>query len=196
MVNAATFTVLENSPNGTVVGAVTFTDPDVGQSGTFAITGGSGSGVFAINASTGQLTVATSTALNFEMTPSFSLIVQVTDNGTPPLSGGATITVNLTNVNEAPVVNAATFTLPENSATGTTVGTMTFSDPDAGTIGIFAITGGNTGGAFAINSSTGQLTVATTAALNFETTPSFSLTVQVTDNGTPRSRAVPPSRST
>jgi VCBS repeat-containing protein len=185
VVNTAMFTVPENSANGTVVGTVTFTDPDAGQSHTFAIAGGNTGGAFALNPTTGQLTVATSAALDFETTPSFSLTIQVTDNGTPPLSGSATITVSLTNVNEALVVNAATFTLPENSATGTTVGTVTFSDPDAGQSHTFAIVGGNTNNAFAISPSTGQLMVATSAALNFETTPSFSLTVQVTDNGAP-----------
>jgi hypothetical protein len=109
----------------------------------------------------------------------------VLDNGVPALSGTATVTVNLTNVNEAPVVNPATFAVNENSANGTVVGTVMFTDPDAGQTHTFSITAGNTGGAFAINAGTGQITVATTAALNFEVTPSFSLTVQVTDNGVP-----------
>ena len=47
----------------------------------------------------------------------------------------------------------------------------------------YSILSGNTGGAFSINSSTGQLTVANTAVLDFETTPSFSLTVKVQDVG-------------
>ena len=124
--------------------------------------------------------------MNFETTPTFTLTVQATDNGTPALSGSNTITVNLTNVNEAPVVNAAgPFTIAENSANGTTVGTVSATDPDAGQTRSFSLTGGNTNGAFAINSSTGIITVANSAALNFETTPTFTLTVQATDNGTP-----------
>jgi large repetitive protein len=185
VVTPATFTIPENSPNGTSVGTVTATDPDAGQTKTFSITAGNTGGAFTINASTGQITVATSAAVNFETNPTFSLTVQVMDNGAPPLSGTATITVNLTDVNEAPVVNPATFTLPENSPNGTTVGTVTATDPDAGQTKTFSITAGNTGGAFAINASTGQLTVANSAALDFETTPTFGLTVQVTDNGVP-----------
>jgi VCBS repeat-containing protein len=186
VVNTATFSIPENSANGTLVGTpVTFSDPDAGQSHTFSITAINPNNAFAINPSTGQITVANSAALNFEVTPSFSLTVRVTDNGTPVLSGSATITVNLTNVNEAPVVTPATFGVPVNSANGTSVGTVTFTDPDAGQSHTFAITAGNTGGAFAINASTGQITVANSEALNFETTPSFSLTVRVTDNGVP-----------
>ncbi len=39
--------------------------------------------------------------LNFELKPSYTLVVRVTDNGTPVLSGTANITVNLTDVAEA-----------------------------------------------------------------------------------------------
>src|SRR6185503_14341079 len=102
-----------------------------------------------------------------ETTPSFSLTVTVTDNGTPVLSGSGTITVTVNNANEAPVVTPATFSLPENSANGTSVGTVTFTDQDAGQTHTFSITGGNTGGAFAINPSTGVLTVASSAAIDF-----------------------------
>jgi VCBS repeat-containing protein len=185
VVNGATFTLAENSANGTAVGTVTFTDPDTGQTHTFAITGGNTSGAFAIDANTGQITVANSTAVDFETTPSFSLTVQVTDNGTPAESATATVTVTIIEVNEPPVVNPATFSLAENSANGTAVGTVTFTDPDTGQTHTFAITGGNTGGAFAINPTTGAITVANSTVLNFEATPSFNLTVQVTDNRTP-----------
>ena len=186
VVNGATFTLAENSANGANVGApITFTDPDAGQTHTFAITAGNTNNAFTINTTTGQITVATSSALDFETAPTFSLTVQVTDNGTPTLSGNATVTINLTDVNDPPVVNAATFSLPENSANSTAAGTVTFTDPDAGQTHTFAITAGNTGNAFTINTTTGQITVATSSALDFEIRPSFSLTVQVTDNGTP-----------
>jgi hypothetical protein len=184
-VGAATFSLNENSPNGTSVGTVTFTDPDLGQAHTFAITAGNTGSAFSIDATTGEIKVANSAAVDFETTPSFSLTVQVTDDGTPALSGTATVTINLNNFNDPPVVNPATFSLPENSANGTNVGTVTFGDTDAGQAHTFAITGGNTGGAFAINSSSGAITVVNSAAVDFETAPVFSLTVQVTDNGTP-----------
>jgi len=178
--------IAENSPNGAVVGSVPASDVDTGQTLTYAIVGGNTGGAFAISSSTGQITVASVAAVDFETTPSFGLTVQVTDNGSPTLSDTATVTINLTDVNETPVVNnQALGPLAENSADGTVVGTVTASDPDAGQTLTYAITGGNTGGAFTINSSTGQITVASVAAVDFETTPSFGLTVQVTDNGSP-----------
>ena len=181
VVTAATVSIAENSANGTPVHTVAFTDPDVGQTHTFAITSGNTGGAFAIDPSTGEITVAA--AVDFETTPTFSLTVEVTDDGTPPATGTATITVDLTDVNDAPIVNPATFNIADDSAAGTVVGTVTFIDPDAGQTQSFAITAGNTGGVFAIDPSNGEITVAT--AVDFETTPTSSLTVEVTDDGTP-----------
>jgi len=126
--------------------------------------------------------VANAAALNFETTPSFTLTVQVRDQGGTGLTATGTVTVNLTNVNEAPSVTGFTTALAENSAAGTIVGSVTATDPDAGDTLGYAITGGNAGGAFAIDAA-GQITVANPAALDFETTPAFTLTVQVQDAG-------------
>ena len=110
------FHVSENSAAGTVVGAVSATDQDAGQTLSYAITGGNASGAFAINSATGQITVANAATLNYEANSAFALTVTVTDSGSSTLSSSATITVNLTDVNEAPVLTAASFTVNENSA--------------------------------------------------------------------------------
>ncbi len=91
--NDATFTLLENSPNGTVVGNVTANDPGA-DTLTFTIIGGSGAAAFAIDSS-GQITVADSSLLDFETSPTLTLDVEVADG-----DGGfdtATITINLLN---------------------------------------------------------------------------------------------------
>ncbi len=181
VVNDQGFSVAENAANGTVAGTVTASDPDAGDTLTYSITGGNTGNAFAINASTGQITVNNTAALDYETLPAFSLTVQVEDAG--HLTDTATVTVNLTNVNEAPTVSDAVFSLPENSGDGTVVGTVTATDPDAGDTLTYTITAGNTNGAFAINGSTGQITVANSAVLDYETTPSFVLTVQVEDAG-------------
>ena len=58
------------------------------------------SGTFTINSTSGQITVANSSQLNFEGRSSMSVIAKVTDQG--GLSYNETIAINLTNVNEAP----------------------------------------------------------------------------------------------
>ncbi|QQL44668.1 cadherin domain-containing protein [Sulfuriroseicoccus oceanibius] len=86
-------------------------------------------------------------------------------------------------VNQVPVASDATFAVAEDVVIGSTVGTVSASDPDAGDTLSYAITAGNAGGEFAINSSTGEITTA--APLDYETTTSYALTVTVTDDGTP-----------
>ncbi|MGI6417730.1 MAG: cadherin domain-containing protein [Thermoguttaceae bacterium] len=183
----ATFSVAENAAVGTPVGTVTATDADSpAQTLAYAITAGNNAGVFAINSATGQITVANNSGLNYEATSKYTLTVEVTDNGTPNLSDTATITINLADVNEAPILADATFSVAENAAVGTPVGTVAASDPDrpAQTL-TYAITAGNNSGAFAINSASGQITVANNSALDYETISQYVLTVQVADDGTP-----------
>ncbi|MDO7874420.1 cadherin domain-containing protein [Hymenobacter sp. ASUV-10] len=182
-----TRSVAENTANGTTVGGpIAANDADAGTTLSYSLTGGNGTGAFALNSSTGQLTVADVAQLDYETTPTFILTVQVSDGS---LTSSATVTVNLTNVNEAPSIAAQTRSVAENSANGTNVGAaLTASDPDANPTLSYSITAGNSAGKFAINSSTGQLTVAGT--LDYETTPSYSLTVRVSDGSLTSSATV------
>ena len=86
-------------------------------------------GAFAINSSTGQITVNKQSALDFEANPSFNLTVEVTDSGTPSLTDTVTITISLNDLNEVPTVNDQGFSPDENSANGTVVGTVVTGDP-------------------------------------------------------------------
>ena len=73
------------------------------------------------------------------------------------------------------------FTINENSANSTVVGSVIATDPDIADTLTYSITGGNTGSAFAIDNN-GQITVNNNAALDFETTPIFNLAIQVDDS--------------
>ena len=86
-----------------------------------------------------------SSQLDFEMTLSFTLDIEVTDNGSPNLSDTATITIDLNNVNEAPGASDDTFLLDENVAFGTSVRFVSASDPDSDPL-MYSITGGNSDG--------------------------------------------------
>ena len=91
VVNDQGFDVDENSIAGTVVGTVLATDVDVGDTLTYAITAGNTGNAFAIDAQTGEITVANASALNPATMPVFSLTVEVTDSG--DLTDTATVSI-------------------------------------------------------------------------------------------------------
>ena len=91
--------VAENTAaGGRVGGPVTATDANAGDTLVYALRG-TDAPSFAINPSTGQITVGASTALNFEAKSSYSVTVTASD-GTEEAT--ATVTINVTDVTEAP----------------------------------------------------------------------------------------------
>src|SRR5262249_7364251 len=124
--------VAENAANGTIVGVVTGTDPDAGAVLTYALIDDAG-GRFAFNAATGEASVANGTLLNYEAATSHSIVVRVTDQD--GLTFDKTLTISVTNVNEAPTdATLSGGAVAENAANGTVVGTVTGVDPDAGAV--------------------------------------------------------------
>ncbi len=122
-------TVVENAANGTVVGTITGTDVDAGDTKSYTFTNSAG-GRFAINRTTGVITVANSTLLNYEAATSHAVTVRMTDRA--GLTYDETFTINVTNVNEAPAGTNATVTINEDTAHTVTVANLGFSDVDAG----------------------------------------------------------------
>ena len=173
-------TVAENAANGTAVGTVAGVDPDAGATFSYSLTDSAG-GRFAINSSTGAVTVANGGLLNYEAATSHNITVRVTDQG--GLTFDKTFTIGLTNVNEAPTnATLSGGSVAENAANGTAVGTVAGVDPDAGATFSYSLTD-SAGGRFAINSSTGAVTVANGGLLNYEAAASHNITVRVTDQG-------------
>ena len=180
IISPQVFNIDENSANGATVGTVVATASDGGAL-TYGIVGGSSNTAFAIDSATGEVTVADSGQLNFEATPSLTLDVQV-DGGAGGV-GQATMTIDLNDVNEAPAIDNQVFNVDENVADGTSLGVVAASDPDAGDALAFSILDGDVGNAFAINASSGEITVNNPPGLDFELIQVFSLTVQVEDSG-------------
>ncbi|HUQ71021.1 MAG TPA: cadherin repeat domain-containing protein, partial [Planctomycetaceae bacterium] len=122
--------------------------------------------------------------INFEATTQFVVQVKVQDNGNPSQSRTQGYTINITDVNEAPIfVPPTTFSIPENRSVGYVVGEVDAVDPENRPL-TYSIVGGNTNGQFAINASTGVITVAK-ATIDFETTPQHVLQIKAQDNGNP-----------
>jgi methionine-rich copper-binding protein CopC len=192
---SASVNIAENS---TAVTTVTATDPDVGDTLTYSISGGADAAKFAINALTGALTFVA--APNFEVPTDaggnnvYDVTVQVSD-GTATDTQALAVTV--TNVNEAPTVTsngggaAAAVSVAENS---TAVTTVTAGDPDAGTTLTYSLNGGADAAKFSIDATTGALTFI--AAPDFETPTDvgannvYDVVVQVSDGTLTDSQAV------
>jgi hypothetical protein len=172
-------TVAENVANGTVVGTASSTDPDAGDTFIYTLEDNAG-GRFAIDSSTGVITVADGSLLNFEATNSHDVTVRVTD------SAGNTfdevMNLDLTDVNETPTdLTLSANSVNENAVNGAVIGIVAPADPDAGDTFTYNLTD-DAGGRFSIDNSTGQITVADGSLLNFEAANSHNVTVRVTDS--------------
>jgi hypothetical protein len=87
-------------------------------------------------------------------------------------------TFNVVN-NSIPVIDNQTFIIEENSSNGTSLGQIVTSDADNDNIS-FEILDGNTNSTFSINEN-GELIVADSTMLDYETNPDFTLEVRITD---------------
>jgi VCBS repeat-containing protein len=96
-------------------------------------------------------------------------------------TAGQSVLFDFRYLNTPPSIANQTFTLLENATTGAVVGQVIANDPDPLELLSYSISGGPSRSLFTINSSTGQLVVASGAVLDFESQPSHTLTVQVQD---------------
>ena len=125
-----TFNLAENSAVGTDVGTVAGTDADTGQTLKHEITAGNELGAFSIVESSGLIEVANPAMIDYETTPTFTLTVKVTDNGYPSFSDTATVTVNLTNVNEGPKLQNNYLPITEGATLVLSANHISTIDPD------------------------------------------------------------------
>ncbi len=177
--NLATNTVAENSSVGAVVGVTALaTDADVGDSVSYSLSDDAG-GLFAIDANTGVVTVAGS--LDAETAAAHN--VEVTATSSDGSTSTETFTINVSDVNESAVgavtdSNATANSVSENASVGAVVGvTALATDADA-TDSVSYSLSDDAGGLFAIDATTGVVTVA--GALDAETAAAHNVEVTAT----------------
>ena len=105
--------VNENVADGTVVGTASGSDADVGEVLSYSLTDDAG-GRFAIDSSTGEITVADGSALDHEAADSHDVTVRVTDAAGSTYD--ETFTINVGDVNEGPVATDDTGTTSETAS--------------------------------------------------------------------------------
>lgn len=174
--------VAEDAIAGTLVGTAVVSDPDVGDTHTYTLT--DPSGLFQINASTGEVTVKAGAAFDFESFISYSVTITAVDSEGLAIQQGFNIPVQ--NVNEAPtdLTLNGSLIVSENIA-GHVFGNVLVTDDDSQSIPWGQHKYTISDARFSIDG--GQLKLKNGVALDYESgETSIPLTITVTDmNGDP-----------
>ena len=162
------------------------TDDDHGSDGTiiYTIIDGNSEERFQIDPKSGVIVLRK--LLDRETTAMYSLTVQATDQGSPSMSSTAAVNLTILDVNDnAPLCSQASYVIEvaENFTVNGTIVSLLCSDADQGQNEVIAysISSGNTNSSFAVDSSTGEVTLAST--LNREAQAYYDLIITISDNG-------------
>ncbi len=151
---------------------------------TYSLSNNAG-GAFAINATTGEVSVADTTLIDYESDQ--SLDIEVTAESTDGSSTTQVYTIDVLDFNEFAITQVTDSDTNANEVSeaalaGTVVGLTAFAeDADLSENVTYAITN-DPSGAFEIDEVSGVVTVATAGVLDFETDPSVNLEVTATSD--------------
>ena len=170
--------VAENAPVGSPVGVLVPTDPDAGETFTYALVSGTGSADNAWFELAGSA-LRTRAVFDYETRNSYSIRVRVTDAG--GLSFEKAFTIAITNVNEPPT--AVALSLPDSTPTATNVKLADIAVIDDGLGSNVLTLSGADAGSFQVIGSALYLKAGT--SLNAQTKPSYVVTVAAADASLP-----------
>ena len=184
---AATATV-NAAENQLAVTMVVASDIDTGDVPTFTTTGGADAALFGVDLNSGVLT--------FNTAPDFETLSDANSDGVYEVEITADdgnsgtdvqlISVTVTNGNESPtLVSISNSSVAENTDTssGFSVGTLSSTDVDAGEAFGYSVVGGVDAGVFSIGGGSLNELILTDGVLDFESKPSYAVTVRTTDSG-------------
>jgi hypothetical protein len=171
-------TIAENQIIGTVVGNLTSTDPDTGNTFTYSLVTGTGATDNSLFTITGNQ-LKTNTVFDFETKNSYNIRVKTTDQG--GLSFEKQLTIGVSNVNETPTnLTLSNSTIAENQIIGTVVGDLTSTDPDTGNTFTYSLVTGTGATDNSLFTITGNQ-LKTNTVFDFETKNSYNIRVKTTD---------------
>ena len=186
--DSLTRTIAENPPAGEPIGEpVAATDPDRDLL-TYSL-GGPDAAAFTITGTTGQLRAKD--ALDYETRETYEVTVKVRDSvavdGTADMATDdeITVTITVTDVNEAPVFDASlptTYSVAEKTPRGQPIGVFSATDPDTRTPDSVNLTyslSGTDAAVFFLDPNTGELQ--TREPLDYESRHTYQVTVAVRD---------------
>jgi hypothetical protein len=170
-ITSVEFAIAENPTSGAEIGQVEIVDLDTSDVHTYSV---ESNNYLTIDSQTGIVTVSDPSLFDFESVESFDIEVTVSD-GLETVS--KTITINITNVNEAPTtLQTTSIDVSEATALETLIATLDASDPE-GTDLTYQLTSGNEEGVFELTLN--ELKLA--SALDYETTTTYELIIEASD---------------
>lgn len=175
-ISLSSSTVSENLSIGTVVGALSSTDVDGGDTHTYSLVAGSGdsdNGSFNISGTN----LITNAVFDYETDYNYSIRLESNDGNGGIYEESFTITIDDLVEGLVPTITTSqTFSVDENAANGTSVGTVaTTNSPTS-----FSIISGNTDSIFSIDN-LGEITVSDNTNLDYETTTSYTLEINASN---------------
>lgn len=186
--------VSEGALIGTKVITVKAIDKDVrplNNQFSYSIIGGNTDQSFKVDPQTGDIETARN--LDRETIPMYTLIIGGIDTGLPPQTGTSTVKIMLIDIND----NGPIFDPPnvigyvdENQPSGTSIMTLSASDPDLPPNGApftYKLIGGKHREYVTIDKHTGL--VKTTKSIDREQIPTLKINVELEDSGTPRMKS-------
>ncbi len=173
-------TIAENNSLNRVVGTLSATDVNLGDTFTYSLVAGTGSTDNALFNISGD-SLRASQSFDFEAKSSYSIRIRVTDQDN--LTFEKTFVISVTNVNEpATSISLSTSTIAERNGANAIVGTLSHNDPDANqsfTYSLVSGTGDVDNATFHIVGTTLRVTQAN--AIDFEAKSTYLLRLQVSD---------------
>jgi hypothetical protein len=177
-------TIAENNAIGDVIGTLSTTDPDVGNSFTYSLVSGTGdtdNAAFTINGSS----LKANEVFDYEAKSTYSVRIRSTDQG--GLTTEKSFTITVTDVADRDITISSD-TIAENNGIDTIIGSFATMNPD----GTVADGAGNTF-TYSLVAGTGDTDNASfytqlrrlraNAVFNYETQSSYSIRVRSTDQG-------------
>lgn len=179
-ISAQSFTTSEAITTADVIGMITASDLDEDNL-TFSISENDNN-LFTVTAGDattqgGQLSLNSGQNLDFETATTHTIMVRVSD-GQLDATAAITITVIDVDENTMPTIVDQEFTVAEDISDATVIGTVTATDAEGDAL-TFSITT-NSSDLFEV-STAGELSLASGLNLDFETTTSHTITIQVSD---------------
>ncbi|WP_197171450.1 cadherin domain-containing protein [Novipirellula aureliae] len=154
-------------------------DADRGQTHLFEIVAGNGINTFIVSRD-GILSTRDGVVIDFETQSEYQIDVRIIDTGTPPNSMVQTLTIRVSDVNEAPTLSNQSIAVPEDATGGSLLTQLSVMDPE-GAEGEFKLEmiASDFASYFVFDDVTGNLTIAKNTNFDFETKSSGQLVFEV-----------------